>query len=102
MKDFYNEYWKEYDEILDYVLMDFVIDSAYENIHIVKQEIDAVLINNEQAWTLLGMLQFPYNQCPYDKILRGNFLNKLNWKKQLDWQTPGTVLLEIKKKYFGE
>ena len=102
MKDFYNEYWKEYDEILDYVLMDFVIDSAYENIHIVKQEIDAVLINNEQAWTLLDMLQFPYNQCPYDKILRGNFLNKLNWKKQLDWQMPGTVLLEIKKKYFGE
>lgn len=102
MKDFYNEYWRDYDEILDYVLMDFMIDLAYENIPAVRKEFDAVPINNNQAWTLLGLLQLPYSQYPYEKILRGNFLNKLNWKKQLDWQTPGTVLQEIKKRYFGE
>lgn len=102
MKDFYNEYWREYDEILDYVLMDFMIDLAYENIPAVRKEFDAVPINNNQAWDLLSLLNLPYSQYPYEKILRGNFLNKLNWKKQSDWQTPGTVLQEIKKKYFGE
>lgn len=102
MKDFYNEYWREYDEIIDYVLMDYMIDMAYENIPSVKKELDAVPINNNQAWTLLGMLELPYSQCPYDKILKGNFLNKLNWKKQLDWQKPNTVLKEIQRRYAPE
>ena len=40
MKDFYNEYWRDFDEIIDYVLMDFMIDIAYDNIPAVKREID--------------------------------------------------------------
>ena len=102
MKDFYNEYWKEFDEILDYVLMDFMMDLAYENIPAVRKEFDAVPINNDRAWSLLGTLNLPYNKYPYDKIFKGNFLNKLNWKSQLDWQKPDTVLKEIQRRYAPE
>ena len=102
MRDFYNEYWKEFDEILDYCLMDFMIDMAYENIPAVKQEFDAVPINNNRAWDLLGLLNLPYNEYPYDKILAGNFFNKLNWKKEFDQKTPDTVLKEIQKRYATE
>ncbi len=101
-KEFYNEYWREFDEIIDYVLMDYMMDMAYENIPAVKKFFDSVPINNDKAWNLLGMLELPYAQCPYDKILKGNFLNKLNWKNQLNWQKPDTVLKEIQRRYAPE
>lgn len=101
-KEFYNVYWEEYDEIIDYVLMDFMMDMAYENIPAVRKEFDAVPINNNRAWSLLGILGMPYAQYPYDKIFKGNFLNKLNWKADLDWKTPGTVLKEIQRRYAPE
>ena len=102
VKDFYNEYWQEYDEVIDYVLTDFAIEMAYETLPAVKDEIDAVPINNNRAWDLLGILSSPYSEYPYDKIFQGNFLNKLNRKKQLDWQRSGTVLKEIQKRYAPE
>lgn len=102
MKDFYNEYWKEYDEVIDYVLMDFMMDLAYENIHVVKKFIDDVPINNDRVWNLLRILNLPYSQNPYEKIFKGNFLNKLSWKANIDLQAPGTVFAAIRKKYLGE
>ena len=102
MKDFYNEYWRDFDEIIDYVLMDFMIDIAYDNIPAVKREIDEVPINNENVWTLSPYLNTPYKNFPYDKVLRGNFLNKMSSRKQLDTETDGTVLKEIQKHYAPE
>ena len=99
MKDFYNEYWRDFDEIIDYVLMDFMIDIAYDNIPAVKREIDEVPINNENVWTLSPYLNTPYENFKFDKILRGNFLNKMSSRKQLDTETEGTVLKEIQKRY---
>ena len=99
MKDFYNEYWRDFDEIIDYVLMDFMIDIAYDNIPAVKREIDEVPINNENVWTLSPYLNTPYANFQFDKILRGNFLNKMSSRKQLDTETEGTVLREIQKRY---
>ena len=102
MKDFYNEYWRDFDEIIDYVLMDFMIDIAYDNIPAVKREIDEVPINNENVWTLSPYLNTPYEKFPYDKVLCGNFLNKVSSRKQLDLETDGTVLKEIQRRYAPE
>lgn len=102
MKDFYNEYWREFDEVIDYVLMDFMIDIAYSTIPAVKKEIDDCPINNEQVWTLSPYLNTPYADFQYDKVLKGNFLNKMSSRKQLDLKTEGTVLQEIQKRYAPE
>ena len=99
MKDFYNQYWQDYDEVIDYVLMDYMIDMAYENIPVVKKFLDDVPINNNRVWSLLRILNLPYSQYPYEKIFKGNFLNKLSWKANIDLQAPGTVFSAIKKRY---
>lgn len=99
MKEFYDLYWKEYDEIIDYVMMDFMMDIAYENIPAVRKEFDAIPINNNKVWTLLGYLNVPYAQFPYDKIMKGNFFNKMNWKKPPDLTLKDTVFREIQKRY---
>ena len=102
MKDFYNEYWRDFDEPIDYVLMDFMIDIAYSSIPAVKKEIDDCPINNEQVWTLSPYLNTPYADFQYEKVLKGNFLNKMSSRKQLDLETEGTVLQEIQKRYAPE
>lgn len=102
MKDFYNEYWRDYDEIIDYVLMDFMMDMAYENIPDVKKEIDAVPINNIHTWGVWRNLNLPYEKFQYDKMFEDTFLFKLNWRSEIDMQAQGTVFKVIQKKYLGE
>jgi len=101
-KDFYNEYWRDFDELVDYVLMDFIIDIAYTNIPTVKKEIDDCPINNKDVWTLSPYLNTPYETFPYEKVLKGNFLNKMSSRKQLDLNAEGTVLKAIQRRYAPE
>lgn len=101
-KEFYDEYWREFDSIIDYVLMDFTTDMAYDDIPFVHSEIDAVPINNVDVWTLLKYLNAPYSEYPYDKLLDGNFLNKLSWKVPLDPDADNTVFREIQRRYAPE
>ena len=100
--EFFNEYWRDFDEPIVYDFMDFIIDFAYEKIPAVKKIMDAVPLNNTEVWTLLWHLNFPYAKYPFDKVLAGNFLNKLSWKKELDMTTPGTVFREIQRRYAPE
>ncbi len=101
-KDFFAEYWRDFDEVIDYVLMDFMMELAYENNSAVRKEFDDVPINNTGVWHLLSHLNAPYAQFPYDKILPETFLHKLNWRAQLDMNTPDTVFREIQRRYAPE
>ena len=98
-KEFFNEYWRDFDQPIVYDFMDFITDFAYENIPSVRKEFEAVPINNAEIWTLLNHLNDSYAQYPYEKILKDNFLHKLSWKVQLDMTTPGTVFREIQRRY---
>ena len=75
---------------------------AYENIPAVREEIDAVPVNNTEVWTLLKHLNDSYADYPFDKILTNNFLNKLSWKVSLDMTRPDTVFREIQRRYAPE
>ena len=99
VKEFFNDYLKEFDELIDYVLVDFAIELAYNNIAAVKREMDAVPINNLDINTLVFHLNDSYELFPYDKIFKGNFLYKLNWKIPLDMKREDTVFREIQRRY---
>ncbi|MBR4151731.1 MAG: hypothetical protein IKT98_02090 [Selenomonadaceae bacterium] len=98
-KEFYNEYWREYDEVIDYLLMDFMMILAYENIPAVKKEIDDIPINNTNVHNLFPRLHDSYSNFPFDKIFADTFLYKLTYKANLDWTRVGTILNEIKRRY---
>ncbi len=99
VKEFFNDYLKEFDELIDYVLVDFAIELAYNNIAAVKREMDAVPINNLDINTLVFHLNDSYALFPYDKIFTGNFLYKLSWKIPLDMKREDTVFREIQRRY---
>lgn len=102
VKDFLNEYWRDFDEVIDYVLMDYVFDLAYDGIPAFKKELDDCPINNENVWTLSPYLNTPYENFQYDKILKGTFLFKFSSRKPLLLDAEGTVLKEIQKRYAPE
>ncbi|MBQ9441395.1 MAG: glycosyltransferase [Selenomonadaceae bacterium] len=98
-KDFYNEYWKKFDELVSYFLIDFMIDIAYEKIPFVKNEIDAVPINNPDIYDLLRHLNDKYSAYPYEKILSKNFFHKLSYKDPVNYNDKENVLNAIIQKY---
>ena len=101
-KNFLNEYWRDFDKLVDYLLIDFIMALAYDNIPAVRKEFDAVPINNTEVWTLLQHLNNSYAAYPFDKILAGNFLHKLSWKDPLDMTRNDTVFREIQRRYAPE
>lgn len=102
VKEFFNEYFKEFDEMLDYVLVDFAIELAYNNVPCVKKEMDAVPINNPDINTLIFRMNDLYDDFPFDKIFKNNFLFKLNWRVQFDMTRNDTVFREIQRRYAPE
>lgn len=101
-KEFYNEYWRDFDEAIDYVLMDFMMNMAYKHIPAIRKDIDNVPINNPNVWTIKSYVNIPYKQFPFDKIVKDTFLNKMAWRIELDMNTPDTVFREIQKRYDPE
>ena len=101
-KGFFNEYWREFNELIDYLLLDFTMALAYDNIAALRKEMDAVPINNTKIYLIQNHLNDSYAAYPFDKILTGNFLHKLSWKIPLDMTRPDTVFREIQRRYAPE
>ena len=98
-KDFYNEYWRDFDEVIDYGLMDFAMNLAYENIPFVKKEMDAVPINNVEIWALINHLGDHYPEYSLDEILENTFLHKLDWRGKSSMLREDSVFREIQRRY---
>ena len=49
--DVFTEYWKCYDRLIDYVLIDYTYNLLYEHVPSIKKMIDSVPINNPDIWT---------------------------------------------------
>lgn len=81
MKEFYDEYWKIENEVIDYYLMDYIIEIAYENIPAVHKMIDKVPENNYQIHTLKNKLNTEFNEIEYMKLLETNNIHKLAHEK---------------------
>ncbi len=101
-KDFYNEYWRDYDEAIDYVIMDIMTDIAYDNIPAVKKEMDDVPINNPDVWFLNGRMDLLVKDIPSDAILKNTFLHKMTSRTKFYPDKPGSLSEFVLKNYAPE
>ncbi len=83
MVDFFNEYWKKEQLLIDYFLIDYVINIAYNNIDKIKTTFDQVPFNNEYIHKLQSMLNIEYNEKEYKKLLQKNYVHKLSYKEPI-------------------
>lgn len=83
LKDLFNEYYKDNDFVIDYFMMDYFIDIAYNEIDYIKAMIDNIPNNNTQSEKLVKFLNFNFNKETYDKIIRDTYIHKLSYKIKL-------------------
>lgn len=81
-KDALYEYWKNSDKAVDYLLMDYIFELAYEEIPCVKELIDSLPEKNNMLRNeLIEDLSTPYDENIFKKYTEGDTLfYKLSWK----------------------
>ena len=81
-RDCLHEYWKNSDKAVDYLLLDYVFELAYQNIPCVRAAIDALPErNNLLRGELIEHLSDPYDPETFKRYTEGDtFLYKLSWK----------------------
>lgn len=80
-RDCLSEYWRNTDKAVDYLMLDYVFELAYQTIPCVKEMIDELPDNNLLRNEMIGLLGKPFNEEEYKKYTEGDtFLYKLSWK----------------------
>lgn len=81
VRDCLKEYWLKCDKAIDYLMMDYLFELAYQTIPCVKETIDANPDNNLLRNELIHVLSHPYEEEAFKKYTEGDtFLYKLSWK----------------------
>ncbi len=82
VRDALHEYWRNCDKAVDYLMMDYIFELAYQNIPCVREMIDALPEkNNMRRNELIEDLSTPYDPEAFKKYTQEDtFLYKLSWK----------------------
>jgi hypothetical protein len=83
IRDMYFAYWKNEDCIIDYLILDALMDVAYCNIPIVNKAIKDLPANNIQRNGLWYLLNKPYDKEKYLMLTSDTWLFKLSYKSTL-------------------
>lgn len=73
-------YWKEENTDVDYLLTDYLIRFAYENISEVREQIDGLWCNNSQRGKLMILLNEKFDSSIWQEIQKDTWLFKLTYK----------------------
>lgn len=98
--DVFFDYWKKYDVLIDYFLIDYVMDFGYENIPSFKRLVDSVPFNNEGVKELDKHFNDVYSSELVSSILSKSTFFKLNWKREYKAEIDGKET--IYKKFIEE
>ena len=82
------EYWKKYDFMIDYYLVDYAIAIAYDYFPYFRKAIDNNPIDNDLVYQMEENINQPYSTELWHNLLDQQF-NKLSWKHP--FSTEGTI-----------
>lgn len=83
MIDAFSEWWKKYDTIIDYVLIDYMLMTGYRHIPAITSVIDSVENNNEDIFAMYSHLNEPYSDELLSTFTKRNVMHKLTYKMDL-------------------
>ena len=79
--------WRKYDDIVDYVLIDYLILLGYKNFQQIRELIDDVPDNNQDIFEMYQVLDKPYSKELYERLTKQNIIHKLTYKIDLKKET---------------
>lgn len=100
-KEFYYDYWKHENSTIVYHLIDYIIEIGYERFSCIREEIDAINLNNVKLFEMVKL--FDGNSVDSSLSDNNNYLFKLSYKlgpKKLNMDNE--LYRSIVKKYKGE
>jgi hypothetical protein len=92
MRDIFYLYWKTHNELIDYVLIDYVIDVAYRSVPYIKSLVDNVVYNNTDIYSLQYHLHNEFSENLFVEYCSQTSFHKLTWKKKIEKYTPENKL----------
>lgn len=91
------EYWRQFDELFDYYLIDFLIRIAYDNIPAITNMVDECPYTQPDVFKLLQLINKRYNRSEYERITKNTNVFKLSHKAEMREQ-----VLTGEKTYYGQ
>ena len=74
-------YWEKENFLIDYFLIDYVIDLLYRSNKEIGDLIEDIPYNNENVHKLAPLLCDTFNEELFRELTKDTFLFKLNWRK---------------------
>lgn len=84
VRDFLYAYWKNESYLIDYLLLDYVMDLASKNFNDIKQMIDKVPITNIECLKLNDKLDIKYKKSEIIKLMDDTSFFKLTYKYKIE------------------
>lgn len=81
LRDFYLEYWKQEDFLIDYLLTDYLIVLAQRHCPAIAKAFEMVVPNNPLCDELIKVLGEPFNPEEWMRMRSDTQLFKLTWKQ---------------------
>ena len=75
------------DELLDYFLIDRIVKVAYDNIPVIREQIDGISVNNSDSLKLMEIISHPYDEAVWNDMKRDTFAFKLSYKEPVELYT---------------
>lgn len=106
IKYIFEEYWKKYDNIMDYLLVDYSIDYVYNSDNISQKLIDSIPYTNPHMHELRTIINDSFDQSRYDSLKNDTVFFKLTYKmgikEKSSQYTYYTYLMETLKHKINE
>ena len=87
--DFLVEYWKDQNFLIDYMLIDYAVELAYQNFPEVKNLLDSVPLNNPENEGLRPLLNSAWDEKKFADLTSSTNFFKLTWKHQFKKNISG-------------
>ena len=78
--DFLAEYWKEQNSLIDYMLIDYAVEIAYEEFPECRRMLDAVPLNNSEVDSLRPVLNDEWDAEEFRRLAKATQFFKLTYK----------------------
>lgn len=98
LKKAFYKYWIEYDEMLDYYLIDYILEAGYRNVPCVRKYIDAVEYNNTEIMYVCENWNQIIDAQELTDILKEDWVVKMSWKDALseNKNTVSNIILDTR------
>ena len=79
--DFFLEYWRTQEKLIDYFLIDYAIKIAYDELSECRRLIDAVPYVNYDLYLLEGIMNREWSSELWETVKSATNFSKLDWRK---------------------